>query len=122
MRGGDGEGIEASIDKLMTLNEIVLATLGLGGWVWAVVQFALSRRHQRSDRLVDKRHEVYATFMNLVDEAQKGMQLDMRGLFDAFPKVMTTIISGDQDATNAALSEFNSTLMEWMQRSTQPLG
>ena len=105
----------------MTLNEILLLILGLAGWLWAIGQFLLNRRHQKQDRLIDKRHEVYASFMNRVDEAQNQMRPFLQSLTGAFPKVMAKILEGDDTETDKALNEFNESLMQGLQKAIEPL-
>ena len=52
----------------LDVKDIILATLGLLGWAWGIVQFVLTRRNQKKDKALEKRFDVYSAFMNKSDE------------------------------------------------------
>ena len=105
----------------MENKDILLILLGLLGWIWGIVQYILIRRNQKLDKLIDKRFEVYSSFMNKADEISQNMQSDLKMLYGISNDFMAKILMGNEKDTNQALLDFNSELIENMKRSLKPI-
>jgi len=44
-------------------NEILLGSVAVLGWLWAVAQYSLNRRHLRKDKVMDRRYTAYAVYL-----------------------------------------------------------
>lgn len=104
----------------MELKDILLITLGGLGWLWAVVQFILTRKNQRKDKALEKRFDVYSSFMTKMDEINHNMRSDPKMLYGVSSEFMGKVLNGNQDQINNALLEFNTEMIEYCKRSVQP--
>lgn len=91
------------------------------GWIWAVIQFRLNRKYQKSDKALDKRFEVYSNFMNKVDEMSMSMRTDPKMTYGIQTELMAELLSGEEERTNNALLKFNQDLLEMTKSSLQPM-
>jgi hypothetical protein len=98
-------------------------TLGIAilGWTWAIIQFILSRKHQKLDKILEKRFEVYSTFMNKMDEMNNKMRTDPKMIFGTSSELMETLLSGEEEDMNNALVNFNTELVNMTKKSVEPL-
>lgn len=98
-------------------------TIGIAvlGWTWAIVQFILSRKHQKQDKILEKRFEVYSTFMNKMDEMNNKMRTDPNMIFGTSSELMATLLSGEEEDMNNALVNFNTELVNMTKKSVEPL-
>ena len=102
-------------------KDIILAVLGLLGWTWGIVQFILTRRNQKRDKALEKRFEVYSTFMNKADEISQNMRTDPKMIYGITTEFYSKLINGDEQEINQALIDFNSELIDFTRKSVQPL-
>lgn len=102
-------------------KDIILAVLGLLGWTWGIVQFILTRRNQKRDKALEKRFEVYSTFMNKADEISQNMRTDPKMIYGITTEFYSKLINGDEQEINQALIDFNSELIDFTKKSVQPL-
>lgn len=100
--------------------EIKDVFLGLG-WVWAVIQFYLNRKNQQKDKAIEKRFDVYSTFMKKNDEVMQSIRQDPKMMYGIPTELMRKIITGNVDEINEALLKFNDELIEFTKRSLQPV-
>ncbi|OXA71089.1 hypothetical protein B0A67_12505 [Flavobacterium aquidurense] len=105
----------------MEIKDYFIIILGVLGWIWAITQFILNRKYQKSDKALDKRFEVYSNFMNKVDEMSKSMRNDPKMTYGISSEIMTEILTGDEERTNRALIKFNQDLLEFTKSSLQPM-
>lgn len=105
----------------LEIKDIILAVLGLLGWTWGIVQFILTRRNQKRDKALEKRFEVYSTFMNKVDEVSQNMRTDPKMIYGITTEFYSKLINGDEQEINQALIDFNSELIDFTRKSVQPL-
>lgn len=98
-------------------------TLGIAilGWTWAIIQFILSRKHQKLDKILEKRFEVYSTFMNKMDEMNNKMRTDPKMIFGTSSELMATLLSGEEEDMNNAMVNFNTELVNMTKKSVEPL-
>ena len=101
--------------------DFLIIGLGLLGWIWGIVQYILTRRNQKKDKAIEKRFEVYSSFMDKADEISQNMRSDPNRLYGVSTDFMTKILTGDEKDTNQALIDFNSELINNMKRSLQPI-
>lgn len=101
--------------------DFLIIGLGLLGWIWGIVQYILTRRNQKKDKAIEKRFEVYSSFMDKADEISQNMRSDPNMLYGVSTDFMTKILTGDEKDTNQALIDFNSELINNMKRSLQPI-
>ncbi|WP_211226568.1 hypothetical protein [Pedobacter glucosidilyticus] len=102
-------------------KDIILAVLGLLGWTWGIVQFILTRQNQKRDKALEKRFEVYSTFMNKADEISQNMRTDPKMIYGITTEFYSKLINGDEQEINQALIDFNSELIDFTRKSVQPL-
>jgi len=105
---------------LMEQKDIWLITIGLLGWSWAVVQFFINRKNQKKDKAIEKRFDVYAAYMKKSDELMEKMRIDPRMMFGVTNEFMTTMLDEKADI-NGALLKYNSEILEYAKKSTEPL-
>jgi hypothetical protein len=102
-------------------KDIILAVLGLLGWTWGIVQFILTRQNQKRDKALEKRFEVYSTFMYKADEISQNMRTDPKMIYGITTEFYSKLINGDEQEINQALIDFNSELIDFTRKSVQPL-
>lgn len=105
----------------MEINDYFIIGLGLLGWIWAIIQFLLNRKYQKSDKALEKRFEVYSNFMNQMDEMSLSMRHDPKLMFGISSDFMEEVLSFDEERINNALIKFNSDLLETTKKSIQPM-
>jgi len=105
----------------METKDYWIIGLGLLGWIWAIIQFKLNRKYQKSDKALDKRFDVYSNFMNQMDEMSLNMRTDPKMTYGIKTELMAELLTGDEEKMNNALLKFNSELMETTKRSLQPM-
>lgn len=102
-------------------KDILLISLGLLGWIWAVIQHILNRRNQKKDKALEKRFEVYSNFMDKADEISQNMRSDPKMIYGIATEFYAKIINGNEEELNQVLIDFNSELIEFTRKSVQPL-
>jgi len=102
-------------------KDILIISLGLLGWIWAVIQHILNRRNQKRDKALEKRFEVYSNFMDKADEISQNMRSDPKMIYGIATEFYAKIINGNEEEMNQALIDFNSELIEFTRKSVQPL-
>ncbi len=105
----------------LDVKDIILATLGLLGWAWGIVQFVLTRRNQKKDKALEKRFDVYSAFMNKSDEINQNMRTDPKMIYGITTEFYSKLINGTEQEINQTLIDFNSELIEFTRKSVQPL-
>ena len=102
-------------------KELLLGSVAVFGWLWAVAQFFLNRSHQRKDKILDRRYEAYAGYLKKSDELWNAVRNDPEMTYGITNDFIRIALEGDQGKTNAALLELNQKLYEFTKRSTEPL-
>lgn len=105
----------------METKDYITIGIAILGWTWAIIQFVLTRRNQKLDKILEKRFEVYSTFMSKMDEMNNKMRNDPKLIFGTSNELMGKLLSGDEDETNKALLKFNDELLEMTKMSVEPL-
>jgi vacuolar-type H+-ATPase subunit E/Vma4 len=104
----------------MDLKDIILIVIASLGWIWGVVQFRLTRKYQKQDKVLEKRFEVYSTFMSKMDVMGQTVRTDPNMMYGIQNKFLAKALSYDETIINDALIEFNGELMEFTKKSLQP--
>lgn len=102
-------------------KDILIISLGLLGWIWAVIQHILNRINQKKDKAIEKKFEVYSNFMDKADEISQNMRSDPKMIYGIATEFYSKIINGNEEEMNQALIDFNSELIEFTRKSVQPL-
>jgi polyribonucleotide nucleotidyltransferase len=105
----------------MELKEYLVIGLGLLGWFWGIIQFRLNRKFHKSDKILEKRFDVYSNFMNQMDEMSLKMRTDPNAIYGIQNDLMAELLTEDSARINNALLEFNSRLLENTKRSSQSM-
>ena len=84
----------------LDVKDIILATLGLLGWAWGIVQFVLTRRNQKKDKALEKRFDVYSAFMNKSDEINQNMRTDPKMIYGITTEFYSKLINGTEQEIN----------------------
>ena len=105
----------------MESKDIWIIILGLLGWSWGVFQFVLKRKYQKKDKLTDKRFDAYTAYMKKSDEMMSNVRTDPDIIYGISTDFMDAAISGDEDRINKALLEFNSKLLNFVKKASEPL-
>jgi hypothetical protein len=105
---------------IIEIKDIILAVIGLLGWAWGIIQFVLTRRNQKKDKVLDKRFEVYSVFMNKMDEISQNMRTDPRMFYGITNEFYTKLLNGNEQEMNQALIDINAELIEYTKKSVQP--
>jgi hypothetical protein len=103
------------------INDYFIIGLGILGWIWGIIQFILNRKHQKADKAIDKRFEVYSNFMNQMDEMSLNMRKDPNATYGISTEFMSEMLTYDEDRINNALLKFNENLLETTKKSLQPM-
>jgi hypothetical protein len=104
----------------MENKDVWIITIGILGWSWAVIQFFINRRNQKKDKAIDKRFDVYSAYMKKSDEIMENMRTDPSMIYGVTNDFMANILSENSDI-NGALLKYNSELLEYTKKSSQPL-
>lgn len=105
----------------METQDFITIGIAVFGWTLAIIQFILSRKHQKHDKILEKRFDVYSTFMNKMDEMNHKMRTDPKTIFGINPELMTTLLSGEEENVNKALVLFNTELVNMTKNSVESL-
>ncbi len=105
----------------MEIKDYITIGIAVLGWTWAIIQFRLSRKHQKQDKILEKRFEVYSNFMNKMDEMNNKMRTDPKMIFGTSSELMATLLSGEEQDMNNALVKFNEDLVNMTKKSVEPL-
>ena len=105
----------------MEQKDIWLIILCALGWSWGVIQFFINRRNQKNDKALEKRFEIYTAYMKKSDELMEHMRTDPNMVYGITTEFMNEILDGEQEQINDALLSFNTKLLEFTKRATQPL-
>ncbi len=105
----------------MDTKDYFIIGLGILGWIWGVIQFRLNRKHQKADKAIEKRFEVYSNFMNQMDEMSMNMRKNPNATYGISTEFMAEMLTGDEDRINSALLKFNESLLETTRDSLQPM-
>lgn len=105
----------------MELKDIIMSALTAVGLCWGTFQFYLRRKYQKSDKLQDKKFDVYLSYMNTKDEINQNMRTDLSPIYGIPNKFMSALLEGDEKKINEALLDFNDQLNETTKKSVQPL-
>ena len=98
-------------------------TIGIAtiGWLWAIIQYAITRRNQKNDKILEKRFEVYSTFMNTIDEMNNKLRTDPQMIYGINSELMKTLLSGDETETDKALIKYNEDLISMTRKAVEPI-
>lgn len=105
----------------MDIKDIILVGLAILGWIWGVIQFFINRRNQKRDKAIEKRFEIYSGFMKKADEIMQNLRTDPTMIYGITNDFMQKVLSGDEATINQALLDYNTELIEFTKRATQPL-
>ncbi len=104
----------------MEPKEYITIGIAILGWTWAIIQFSLNRRNQKKDKALEKRFEVYSSFLSKMDEINQNMRTDPKMIYGITSEFMGRLLKGDEEDTNQALLDFNTELIEYTKKSVQP--
>ncbi len=104
----------------METKDYITIGIAILGWTWAIIQFSLNRRNQKKDKALEKRFEVYSSFLTKMDEINQNMRTDPKMIYGITTEFMGRLLKGDEEETNQALLDFNSELIEYTKKSVQP--
>jgi hypothetical protein len=105
----------------MEIKDYITIGIAILGWTWAIIQFILSRKHQKQDKILEKRFEIYSNFMDKMDEMNNKMRTDPKMIFGTSSELMSTLLSGEEGDMNKALVKFNEELVNMTKTSVEPL-
>lgn len=104
----------------METKDYITIGIAILGWTWAIIQYSLNRRNQKNDKALEKRFEVYSSFLSKMDEINQNMRTDPKMIYGITTEFMGRLLKGDEEDTNQALLDFNSELIEYTKKSVQP--
>lgn len=106
----------------MEIKDLILVVVALLGWTWGIVQFFVNRRYHKKDKLSDRRYEAYNTYMKKYEEIVRNLRKDPSNMiYGISQKFMEKILSGNEDAINQALLEYNQALSEYIKTASEPI-
>lgn len=105
----------------LELKDMLIIALGLMGWTWGIIQFILTRRNQKRDKALEKRFEVYSSYMDKADEISQNMRTDPKMIYGITTEFYSKLLNGTEEQINQALIDYNEELIEFTKRSVQPL-
>tara|TARA_R110002050_G_scaffold300564_1_gene470537 strand:+ start:904 stop:1485 length:582 start_codon:yes stop_codon:yes gene_type:complete len=104
----------------MEIKDYITIGIAVLGWTWAIIQYSLNRRNQKNDKALEKRFEVYSTFLSKMDEINQNLRTDPKMIYGITTEFMGRLLNGNEEDTNQALLDFNSELIEYTKKSVQP--
>ncbi|WP_026955520.1 hypothetical protein [Algoriphagus vanfongensis] len=104
----------------METKDYITIGIAILGWTWAIIQYSLNRRNQKNDKALEKRFEVYSSFLSKMDEINQNMRTDPKMIYGITTEFMGRLLKGDEEDTNQALLDFNSELIDYTKKSVQP--
>ena len=105
----------------MDKRELIYIIIAVLGWSWGVLQFFLKRKIVKKDKIVDRRFDAYSTYLKKSDELMNNVRTDPNMIYGIFPELFKGIVSGDSNAADNALSEFNTKLFDIVKKASEPL-
>lgn len=106
----------------MEKKDICLAAIAFLGWLWAIIQFFISRSNQRKDRLMDKKFEAYSTYMKKSDELMNNFRTTEPSLpYGIDADLLKKLTSEDAEQRSNALIQFNERVIDIVQKASEPL-
>ncbi len=103
----------------MKIEPIII--IGALGWLWAIIQFFLKRRNVKKDKAVERRFVAYSTYMKKSDEIMKNLRTDSKMIYGFPNEFINECLKGDEESINEALLRFNSEIVEFTKKATQPI-
>jgi hypothetical protein len=104
----------------METKDYFIIGMAILGWTWGIVQFILNRKYQKSDKIIEKKFDIYSNFMNKIDEMNLNMRNDPKLILGIPTEFLTEVLSEDKNRIDNALLKFNSDLMEMTKNSLKP--
>lgn len=105
----------------MEIEKVILIIIALLGWGWAVIQFFINRSNLKSDKIIDRRFESYSIYMKKSDELMNKVRNDPNMVYGITTEMMTSLLNAKPDEMNEILIKFNSELLEFTKKATEPL-
>lgn len=105
----------------MENKEFWIIILGVLGWSWGVFQFILKRKYQKKDKLTDKRFDAYTSYMKKADELLNNVRNDPNMIYGISSELQEVILNGDEEEINKALVDFNTKLLDFVKKASDPL-
>lgn len=99
----------------MSLDQIILIAVASVGWIVAIIQFFLRRKHQKNDR----KAEAYISFLDKVDEVNRNLK-DFP-IFGFESPLFKKLLSGDPEEIEKALLDFNEELLKLSKRTGESM-
>jgi hypothetical protein len=98
--------------------QISLVCIAFVGWLWAVAQFFLSRRHQRKDKILDRRYEaktsaaLLALNQKMCDSSKRATEplLIIRQEVSALELVCSSVLLEKISELKALIGQYNNAM------------
>jgi hypothetical protein len=105
----------------MGTKEILLIVVAFLGWSWAIIQFFINRRNHKRDKTIERRYESYSDYMKKSDELMNKVRIDPKMVYGIPSDFMATMLNGNPEEIDNALIKFNSELLEFTKKATEPI-
>jgi hypothetical protein len=105
----------------MDTKEIWLIIIAIAGWGWGIFQYFLKRKHQQKDKVIDRRYEAYKSYLRKSDELMENLRMDPGAVYGFSEELVVAFQSGNDEIVNKALVRFNTDVVDFVKKATQPL-
>lgn len=94
----------------------------ISGILFGVYQLIAKRRQEIKDKLFEKRHAAYKTFITKLDDMAKAARIDPTGLLKVVGEQMSKVILADNEQESMqALADMSSAMYAQFEKILQPL-
>jgi len=100
--------------QLITQIIAILAIIG------NVLQYFLNRRNQRKDNLLEKRFDVYTSYLSKMDEVNQNLRINPNTFFGIQNDFLEKILTGNEEDSNQALLDYNAIILDQSKQSLKP--
>lgn len=102
-------------------KDIILASIALLGWAWAVAQFFLNRRLQIKDKTLDRRYQAYAGYLRKSEEMHQSLRMSSIACLGESHDILTKVVSLKTMSEPEAALALNEVFQVAIRKATEPL-
>jgi len=105
----------------MEIKDYFIIGIAVIGWLWGVIQYVINRKLHKKDIILEKRYEVYSSFMHKMDEIALSMREAPMNILSKFNEFAAVLVKGDDKEMDDVLISFNSELLKFIEASIKPM-
>lgn len=108
--------------KDLDAKHVTLLFTSISATLFAIYQFRARRKQEIKDKLFEKRHAAYKTFITKLDDMAKAARIDPTGLLKVVGEQMSKVIlAEDEQESMQAIADMSSAMYSQFEKILQPL-